>query len=184
MRSRARPCASSTTTATTCAPYEIGKIYLETPGSSFEYRGDAEATAAAFRRNAFTIGDVGYLDDDGYLFLCDRARDVIISGGVNIYPAEVEGVLISHPCVGDAAVIGVPDAEWGEQVKAVVELVDGVPTDGVGRDACRPGAASGSPRYKCPRSVDFRAGLPRREDGKLLKRLLRDEYWAGTGRKL
>ena len=102
---------------------------------------------------------------------------------MNIYPAEVEGVLISHPCVGDAAVIGVPDPEWGEQVKAVVELVDGVPTDGLAETLqawCRERLAA----YKCPRSVDFRPGLPRREDGKLLKRLLRDEYWAGTGRKL
>ena len=166
------------------APNEVGNVYLESPGAAFEYRGDPEATAAAFHGKAFTIGDIGYLDDDGYLFLCDRARDVIISGGVNIYPAEGEGVLQSHASVADAAVIGVPDSEWGEQVKAVVELVDGVvATDELVDELdawCRERLAS----YKCPRSVDFREQLPRREDGKLLKRFLRDEYWAGTGRKL
>jgi long-chain acyl-CoA synthetase len=163
---------------------EVGDVYLDSPGSSFAYRDDPEATAAAFRGNAFTIGDVGYLDDDGYLFLCDRARDIIISGGVNIYPAEVEGALVSHPSVADAAVIGVPDDEWGEQVKAVVEVMPGVAADSELVDTlqawCRERLAS----YKCPRSIDFRDQLPRREDGKLLKRLLRDEYWAGTGRKL
>jgi long-chain acyl-CoA synthetase len=165
-------------------PFEIGNVYLESPGAAFEYRGDPEATAAAYHGKAFTIGDIGYLDDDGYLFLCDRARDVIISGGVNIYPAEVEGVLQSHPSVADAAVIGVPDPEWGEQVKAVVEAVDGIDANDqlveVLHAWCRDRLAG----YKCPRSIDFREELPRREDGKLLKRFLRDEYWAGTGRKL
>ena len=166
------------------AANEIGNVYLESPGSKFEYRGDPEATAAAFHGKAFTIGDVGYLDEDGYLFLCDRARDVIISGGVNIYPAEIEGTLISHPGVADAAVIGVPDAEWGEQVKAVVELVDGAYPSTALAETLQAWCRERLARYKCPRSVDFREQLPRREDGKLLKRLLRDEYWAGTGRKL
>jgi long-chain acyl-CoA synthetase len=163
---------------------EIGNVYLESPGSRFEYRDDPEATAAAFRGKAFTIGDVGYLDDDGYLFLCDRARDIIISGGVNIYPAEIEGALISHPSVADAAVIGVPDAEWGEQVKAVVELVDGAEPSVALAETLQAWCREHLAGYKCPRSIDFREQLPRREDGKLLKRLLRDEYWAGTGRKL
>jgi long-chain acyl-CoA synthetase len=165
-------------------PHEVGDVYLESPGPVFEYRDDPQATAAAYRGKAFTIGDVGYLDDDGYLFLCDRARDVIISGGVNIYPAEVEGVLQSHPSVADAAVIGIPDSEWGEQVKAVVEVVDGVePDDELVASLvtwCRERLSG----YKCPRSIDFREALPRREDGKLLKRFLRDEYWAASGRKL
>jgi long-chain acyl-CoA synthetase len=163
---------------------EVGNVYLESPGASFEYRDDPDATAAAFRGKAFTIGDIGYLDGDGYLFLCDRARDVIISGGVNIYPAEIEGVLQSHPSVADAAVIGVPDSEWGEQVKAVVEVVDGAEPDDALVETLRTWCRERLADYKCPRSIDFRDQLPRREDGKLLKRYLRDEYWAGTGRKL
>ncbi len=165
-------------------PHEIGNVYLESPGAAFEYRDDPEATAAAFHGKAFTIGDIGYLDDDGYLFLCDRARDVIISGGVNIYPAEVEAALVSHPAVADAAVIGIPDAEWGEQVKAIVEVVDGTDADDELVELLQSWCRGRLARYKCPRSIDYRDKLPRREDGKLLKRLLRDEYWAGTGRKL
>jgi long-chain acyl-CoA synthetase len=165
---------------------EVGNVYLESdaPEPTFEYRDEPELTASVVRGRAFTLGDIGYLDEDGYLFLCDRAKDMIISGGVNIYPAEVEGVLTSHPLVGDVAVIGIPDPEWGEQVKAVVELVDGAaPTDELGDELiahCRARLAS----YKCPRSVDFRASLPRTDGGKLYKRLLRDEHWAEAGRRV
>jgi long-chain acyl-CoA synthetase len=162
----------------------VGHVYLESANGSFEYRGDPELTRSVHRGRSFTIGDMGYLDEDGFLFLCDRAKDLIISGGVNIYPAEVEGALSAHPSVGDVAVIGVPDAEWGEQVKAVVELVDGiVPSDDLAHELmawCRDRLAG----YKCPRSVEFRASLPRTDGGKLLKRHLRDEYWAATGRRL
>lgn len=163
----------------------IGNVYIERQdGQRFEYRNDAELTASVYRGAAFTIGDVGYLDDDGYLFICDRAKDMIISGGVNIYPAEVEGVLSSHPAVGDVAVIGIPDPEWGEQVKAVVELVSGVePSDELAQDIiayCRARLAG----FKCPRSVDFETSLPRTEAGKLIKREIRETYWAGVGRQV
>jgi long-chain acyl-CoA synthetase len=154
----------------------IGNVYLEAEFDTFEYRNDPELTASVRRGRAFTLGDVGYLDPDGYLFLRDRAKDMIISGGVNIYPAEVEGVLSSHPSVGDVAVIGVPDAEWGEQVKAVVELVAGItPSDELGAELiafCRERIGG----YKCPRTVDFTDELPRTDGGKLYKRLLRDRY--------
>jgi long-chain acyl-CoA synthetase len=162
---------------------EVGNVYLQSAdGMSFEYHEDPAATAAIRVGDAFTIGDVGYVDDDGFLFLRDRAKDMIISGGVNIYPAEVEGVLHAHPAVADVAVIGVPDDEWGESVRAVVEVGDGfVPGDALGDELvafCRERLAG----YKCPRSVEFRDELPRTETGKLQKRLIRDEYWAGAGR--
>ena len=166
-------------------PNEIGNVYLESPGSRFEYRGDPEATAAAFRGKAFTIGDVGYLDDDGYLFLCDRARDIIISGGVNIYPAEVEGALHLAPDGRRRGRHRRPRRRMGRAGeggrRARRRCRSRAPTLAETLQAwCRERLAG----YKCPRSVDFREQLPRREDGKLLKRLLRDEYWAGTGRKL
>ncbi|MDD9372061.1 MAG: AMP-binding protein, partial [Acidimicrobiales bacterium] len=107
-------------------PGETGHVYLEPDRPTFEYRDDPELTASVHRGRAFTLGDVGYLDEDGYLFLRDRAKDLIISGGVNIYPAEVEAQLVSHPAVRDVAVIGVPDHEWGESVKAIVQLEPGV----------------------------------------------------------
>jgi long-chain acyl-CoA synthetase len=162
---------------------QIGNVYIErVDGERFEYRNDPELTASVFRGGAFTIGDVGYLDDGGDLFICDRAKDMIISGGVNIYPAEVEGVLSSHPAVADAAVIGIPDPEWGEQVKAVVQVVDGTePTTELAEEIvafCRARLAG----FKCPRSVDFESQLPRTETGKLLKRNIRDRYWAQAGR--
>ena len=165
-------------------PGEVGHVYLEPDGPSFEYRGEPDLTRSVHRGRAFTIGDMGYLDEDGFLFLSDRAKDMIISGGVNVYPAEVEGVLSAHPQVADVAVIGVPDPEWGEQVKAVVELVPGVaPSAGLADELvawCRQRLAG----YKCPRSVDFRDALPRTDGGKLFKRHLRDEYWSSAGRRV
>jgi long-chain acyl-CoA synthetase len=164
---------------------QTGTVYLERDdGERFEYRNDPELTASVFKGRSFTIGDIGYLDDDGYLFICDRAKDMIISGGVNIYPAEAEGVLSFHPAVADVAVIGVPDPEWGEQVKAIVELVDGkTPSPELADDImtyCRERLA----HFKCPRSVDFEPALPRTETGKLLKRHLRERYWAVAGRQI
>lgn len=155
---------------------EVGNVYLESETPTFRYRDDPELTASVHKGKAFTLGDIGVLDEDGYLFLRDRAKDMIISGGVNIFPAESEGVLSAHPAVGDVAVIGVPDAEWGESVKAVVELVEGrEPSEDLAHeliDFCRDRLAG----YKCPRSVDFRDELPRTDGGKLYKRWLRQEY--------
>jgi long-chain acyl-CoA synthetase len=161
-----------------------GTIYLKTPFGAPEYHNDPEKTAAVRHGDLFTLGDVGYLDDDGWLFLCDRKIDMIISGGVNIYPAEIEAVLLEHPKVGDAAVIGVPNTEWGEEVKAVVEPAAGVaPTPELASelvDFCREHLA----KFKCPRTVDFRDQLPRYMSGKLYKRVLREEYWKDTGRAI
>jgi long-chain acyl-CoA synthetase len=130
------------------------------------------------------LGDVGYLDEDGWLFMSDRKIDMIISGGVNIYPAEIEAVLLEHPGVRDAAVFGIPDEEFGEQVKAAVELDAGYePSADLEADIIafvRTRLAG----YKAPRSIDFEDEMPRQPTGKLYKRLLRDRYWAGTGRSI
>ena len=165
-------------------PNELGHVYLEPDAPTFAYKNDPELDASVRKGKAFTLGEVGYVDEDGYLFLRDRAKDMIVSGGVNIYPAEVEAVLSTHPKIGDVAVIGIPDDEWGEQVKAVVELVEGAsPSPELAAELieyCQERLT----KYKCPRTVDFRSELPRTDHGKLMKRNLRDEYWAAAGRSL
>jgi len=167
-------------------PNEPGQIYWKSrSGADFRYHKDDAKTAAAHREPGVgTLGDVGYLDEDGYLFMSDRKIDMIISGGVNIYPAEIEGVLVGHPAVADAAVFGVPNDEFGEEVKAAVELAPGhAPSDALAEELiahCRQQLAG----YKAPRSIDFEAQLPRAPTGKLMKRLLRDRYWEGAGRAI
>ncbi|MGH8991706.1 MAG: AMP-binding protein [Acidimicrobiia bacterium] len=165
-------------------PGQEGQIYIKNlVGGDFEYKGAPEKTAEAhLEPGVMTVGDVGYLDEDGYLFLCDRKIDMVISGGVNIYPAEIEAVLVTHPAVADAAVFGVPNDEFGEEVKAVVELAPGhEASDELAVDLLN-FARQHLARYKVPRSVEFSAGLPRTPTGKLLKRELRDPYWAGRER--
>ncbi len=161
---------------------EPGVIWLEAQGGGFEYHNDPTKTRETFNdRGWFTLWDVGYLDMEGYLYLTDRKLYMIVSGGVNIYPQEAEDVLIMHPSVADVAVIGVPNDEMGEDVKAVVQPAAGAePGDALQRELieyCRERLA----HYKCPRSVDFEQELPRLETGKLYKRLLRDRYWGGHG---
>ncbi len=163
-----------------------GQIWFrQRDGRDFEYHNAPEKTAAAHREGGFgTLGDIGFLDDAGYLHLSDRKIDMIISGGVNIYPAEIEGVLVTHPAVKDAAVFGIPDDEMGEEVKAAVELVDGVEgSEALERELIghvREHLAG----YKAPRSVDFEDEFPRHPTGKLYKRLLRDRYWEGVDRAI
>jgi long-chain acyl-CoA synthetase len=158
-------------------PDVVGTVYFKTPG--FEYHKDVEKTKSSRIGEYATVGDMGYLDADGYLFLRDRKGDMIISGGANIYPAEVEGTLLGHPAVRDVAVFGIPDDDWGEQVKAAVELADGWPPDAVTEEALLALCAERIAKYKTPRSVDFVAEMPRDPNGKLYKRKLRDPYWAG-----
>jgi long-chain acyl-CoA synthetase len=165
---------------------QVGTIYSTTMGREpFEYYKDPEKTEKSRRGDYRTVGDVGYLDEDGYLFLSDRKSDMIISGGVNIYPAEIESVLITHPRVADVAVFGVPNAEWGEEVKAVVELLPGSSDDLDNLRADMLTFLSGRiARYKLPKSIDFMDALPRDPNGKLYKRRLRDPYWVGQQRAI
>ena len=156
----------------------LGLVYGRSPMMTrFRYRGAPELDAETWRGDLFTLGDVGFVDEDGYLFLADRKKDMIISGGANVYPAEVEAVLFNHPAVGDAAVIGVPDPEWGESVKAIVEPRAPV-TAGEIIEHCRTNLA----HYKCPTTVEFMTRLPRDPSGKVRKRELREPYWSGAGR--
>ena len=150
-----------------------GLIYVMPPGGAkFHYHEDDEKTANAWRDNAFTVGDVGYLDEDGYLFLTDRAADMVIRGGVNVYPREVEDVLYTHPAVVDCAVFGVPDERLGEQLMAVVEARDSVTPDELS-DFCRERLAD----FKVPAHFELVDQLPRQPNGKVLKRVLREQHW-------
>ncbi|MES4792850.1 MAG: hypothetical protein C4321_07525 [Chloroflexota bacterium] len=161
-------------------PGEVGEVFVATPLAMDGYH-RSEEQLAELDREWKSVGDMGYLDEEGYLYICDRKKDMIISGGVNIYPAEIEAVLHAHPDVVDCAVFGVPSEEWGESVHAVV-----VPRPGSGLDAATLEAhvAEHLAGYKRPRSWEFRDELPRTESGKLLKRVLRDEYWRGRDRRV
>jgi acyl-CoA synthetase (AMP-forming)/AMP-acid ligase II len=146
-----------------------------------EYYNRPDATGKSLHGGFFSVGDIAYRDAEGYYYICDRRIDMIISGGVNIYPAEIEAVLHAHPAVMDAAVIGVPDQEWGESVKAVVQLRPGANAD---EEELIAFCAERLAGYKKPRSIDFVSELPRDAAGKLLKRTIREPYWAATGRKI
>jgi acyl-CoA synthetase (AMP-forming)/AMP-acid ligase II len=164
---------------------EPGVVRFGGGANAFEYHHDPEKTRQTFdERGWSTLWDVGYLDADGYLFLTDRLTYMIVSGGVNIYPQEVEDHLLLHPKVTDAAVFGVPDPDLGEQVKAVVQPAAGVAAGPELEDELLAYCRDGLAHYKCPRSVDFEAELPRGDNGKLYKRVLRDRYWAGHDTRL
>ena len=163
---------------------ESGELFFE-GGPDFEYFKDPEKTASVFNDRGWrSLGDMGYVDAEGYLYLTDRATFMIVSGGVNIYPQEVENLLIMHPKLVDAAVFGVPNDEFGEEVKAVVQPVVGLPA-GAELEAelieyCRAHLAT----YKCPRTVEFDAELPRDPNGKLYKRRIRERYWQGRASRI
>ena len=160
---------------------QTGTVWFE-GATNFTYYQDDDKTAESRDESGqrSTVGDVGFVDEDGFLYLTDRKTYMIISGGVNIYPQEAENLLVTHPKVMDAAVIGVPNVDLGEEVKAVVQAMPDVEAGPeLERELlafCRQHLA----HFKCPRSVDFEAELPRLPTGKLYKRLLRDRYWGDT----
>jgi long-chain acyl-CoA synthetase len=160
-------------------PNQVGTVYMLLAGAGFEYKGAQDKTRDNRIGNYFTVGDVGELNEEGYLFLRDRKLDMIISGGANLYPAEIEAELIQHPKIADVAVFGIPNDDWGEEVKAVVEPIEGV-EPGEALTAEILGWCEGRlAKMKQPRSIDYVEALPRDPNGKLYKRKLRDPYWEG-----
>jgi long-chain acyl-CoA synthetase len=163
---------------------QVGTVYMALAQANFEYKGDPDKTSANRREGFFTVGDVGELDDDGYLFLRDRKIDMIISGGVNIYPAEIEGTFLTCPLIGDVAVFGIPNEDWGEEIKVVVEPAEGQTAGPELEAELRAFADANLASYKRPKSYDFVAEMPRDPSGKLYKRKLRDPYWEGRDRAI
>jgi len=173
--------------ATDLPPMQVGELWTRSPYTMLGYWDKPAETAAAIDADQWLrTGDAGYVDADGYLYLHDRIKDMIVSGGENVYPAEIENVLLSHSSVADAGVIGVPDEQWGEAVKAIVVRTPGDPVQQEDELAaelieyCRANLA----HYKCPKSVDFVTSLPRNPSGKILKRELREPYWQGRERHI
>lgn len=169
-----------------CDPGVPGTIYMTSgTGADFKYHNRPEETAERhLSPGVFTLGDIGYMSEEGYLYLTDRKIDMIISGGVNIYPAEIEGALTAHPAVQDVAVFGIPNTEFGEEVKAAIELIDGAKADAEMIDSLRAHCEEHLARYKVPRTFDFPASMPRTPTGKLYKRLLREPYWEGHEKRI
>jgi len=163
---------------------ETGLVYMRMGASTFDYHKDEEKTRASRARGMFTVGDIGYLDADGYLYLCDRKSDMIISGGVNVYPAEIEAELSGHPAVADVAVFGIPHDDWGEEIKAVVQPAAGVEPGPELTGELLAFLGERVARFKLPRTIDYVQELPRDPNGKLYKRRLRDPYWVGRDRAI
>ena len=165
---------------------DVGTIYMRAPEAGrFHYYKDEEKTSSSYRGEYFTLGDMGYFDDDGYLFLTGRTAELIISGGVNIYPQEVDSAIMQHPAVHEVCTIGVPNEEWGEEVKTVVQLAQGVqPTDELA-DELIAFARENIASYKCPKTIDFTdQDLPRLPTGKIQRRVVREPYWAGRNKSI
>jgi len=161
---------------TVAAATEPGELFVRTGLAMDGYHRTSEQLTELPDEEWKSVGDVAYFDDEGFVYICDRKKDMIISGGVNIYPAEIEAVLYAHPAVLDAAVFGVPDDEWGERVHAIVQAKPGSTID---LDELRAFVEPRLANYKRPRAYELRDALPRTDSGKLLKRVLRDEYWKG-----
>ncbi|MEH6550609.1 MAG: AMP-binding protein [Pseudomonadales bacterium] len=155
---------------------EPGNIYFKAPDNRFEYKDDPAKTASVYRGDKYTLGDIGYVDEDAYLYLCDRKADTIISGGVNIYPAEIEGVLLQHGAVKDCCVVGIHDEEWGESVLGAIQLLEGISINDSLRDDIKQHCLQHLAKYQVPRELVFEENLPRTETGKIMRREIRDKY--------
>jgi long-chain acyl-CoA synthetase len=167
---------------TELGPNQVGELYMRVASiADFTYHGLDEKRREVERDGLITVGDIGYVDADGYVFLCDRARDMVISAGVNIYPAEIESVLITLRGVKDCAVFGIPDEEFGEALCAYVEVEDGAR---LSVDAVKTFLSARIAKYKVPKVVEFHAELPREDSGKIFKRRLRAPYWERVGRQI
>ncbi len=165
-----------------CEPGEVGEIWIRSPQNTIGYWNLPEETEKAFTDDGwFKSGDAGYLDADGYLYIHDRVKDMIVSGGENVYPAEVENVLMAHPGIADVAVIGVPHEKWGETAKAMVVKA---PESDVTEDEIISYAKERLATFKCPTSVEWMDVLPRNPSGKILKKDLREPYWEGQDRRV
>lgn len=157
---------------------EIGTIYMRAPTEGrFEYFKDTEKTAKSYAGDYFTLGDMGYFDEEGYLFLTGRSAELIISGGVNIYPQEVDSELLKHDAVLDVCTIGVPNEEWGEEVRSVIQLKPGIVASAALSEDLIEWARERLANYKCPRQIDYVDELPRSAAGKIQRRVVRAPYW-------
>ncbi|MFT5560635.1 MAG: long-chain acyl-CoA synthetase [Candidatus Azotimanducaceae bacterium] len=163
---------------------EIGTIYFKAPALRFEYYKDSEKTSGSYRGDYFTLGDMGYFDEDGYLFLTGRSAETIISGGVNIYPQETDDVMLKHPAVADVCTVGVPNDEWGEEVKSIVQVKPGVEHSVETAQMLIDFAREHLPGFKTPRTIDFIEDLPRLPSGKIQRRMVRAPYWAGRDKQI
>jgi long-chain acyl-CoA synthetase len=167
---------------TLLGPNQVGEVYLRVEGfPDFTYNGLDQERREIGRDGLVTVGDIGYVDEDGYVFLCDRSRDMVISGGVNIYPAEIEAVLIGMPGVHDCAVFGIPDEEYGESLCACVQTDHGT---SLSATDVHEFLAQKLAHYKVPKRIEFRTELPREDSGKIFKRRLRAPYWEKVGRQI
>ncbi len=160
---------------------QVGEVVIRAPVVMKGYWNKPDATATAIRDGWMRTGDAAYMDEDGYVFIYDRVKDMIVTGGENVYPAEVENALFGHPSIADAAVIGVPDEAWGEAVKAIVVLKPGAPPDPADIIAWTRARIA---NYKTPKTVDFVDLIPRNLSGKILRRELREPYWKGRARRV
>jgi long-chain acyl-CoA synthetase len=167
-----------------CPVGVAGTIYMKVPGAGFEYYKDAKKTEASRIGDYFTLGDIGYLDEDDYLFLTGRSAETIIAGGVNIYPQEIDNELIKHPAVEDSCTIGTPHDEYGEEVRAVIQLKAGVAASDALRQEILAYAVANLAKFKIPRALDFVDELPRSAAGKVLRGRVREPYWAGRARQI